>query len=169
MAEYPLIAKIDLSFESDYVWKSQVIDDIDSYSISFQKIKLPKTIKVPFQAYNEKALENMVKRKEILAIRYDSALIGYMRLERDESVNRLILKTGGLTPEYRHKGVGSALLERMQDIARQNRIEYLVAMVQAKNDPAIRFLMSRGFQFCGYQEFYFPNMEIGLFFSKNIR
>lgn len=169
MGEYPILSQIDLSFESDYVWRSQMVDDLNSYSISFQKIKLPKTIKIPFQALNQDALENMVKRKEILSIRYEQTIVGFMRLERDESVNHLILKTGGLRPEYRHKGIGTALLTRMQDIAIQNRIHYIVGMLQAKNDPAIRFMLSRGFQFCGFQEFFFPNMEIGLFFSKNVR
>ena len=29
MADIPLITKIDLDFESNYVWKSQMIDDLD--------------------------------------------------------------------------------------------------------------------------------------------
>ena len=61
------------------------------------------------------------------------------------------------------------MLERVTEIASQNKIRSLVCMVQAKNDPAIHFLMARGFLFCGYQEFFFRNMEIGMFFSKNVR
>ncbi len=167
--EYPLISQIDLSFESDYVWKTQMIEDLDSYETSLQRIRLPKTIKVSFQAYCPTTLEAMIRRKEILAVRCEDVVVGYLRLEQDEAVNRLVLKTAGIDPAYRRKGIGSVLLDRVEEIALHNGIHNLVAMVQAKNDPAIRFLTGHGFVFCGYQEFYFRNMEIGLFFSKHIR
>ena len=167
--ELPQIAQMDLSFESDYVWKTQTLEGFDSFESSFQRIRLPKTIRVSFQAYSTSNLETLIQRREILAVRYEEKVIGYARLEQDETVNRLVVKSGGIMPEYRNKGVGSVLLDRICEIAHYNRIRSLVCMVQAKNDPAIRFLMARGFVFCGYQEFFFRNMEIGLFFSKNIR
>lgn len=167
--EMPQIAQIDLSFESDHVWKTQMLEGLDSFESSFQRIQLPKTIRVSFQAYSSVNLEALIRQREILVVRYEEKVIGYVRLEQDETVNRLILKTGGVMPEYRNKGVGTVLLDRVCEIARHNRIRSLVCMVQAKNDPTIHFLMARGFVFCGYQEFFFRNMEIGLFFSKNIR
>ena len=169
MEELPQIAQMDLSFESDYVWKTQMLEGLDSFESSFQRIRLPKTIRVSFQAYSTANMETLIQRREILAVRYEGNVIGYARLEQDETVNRLVVKSGGIMPEYRNKGVGSVLLDRICEIAHYNRIRSLVCMVQAKNDPAIRFLMARGFVFCGYQEFFFRNMEIGLFFSKNIR
>ncbi len=169
MVDYPLIRKIDLGFESNYVWKSQIDDDLDAYTIVLQKIKLPKTIHVPFQAGDETALENMVKRNEVFVARYEKQVIGFVHLDRDLVNNRIEIKTGGVKPEYRRKGIGTAILNGIQEMARQNEIARIVMTVQAKNDPAIRFLMSKGYQFCGYQEFFFPNLEIALFFSKNIR
>ena len=167
--DYPQIAAIDLSFESDYVWKTQMLEGLDSFESSFQRIRLPKTIRVSFQAYTPANLEMLIRQREILAVRYEDKIIGYARLEQDETVNRLILKTGGIVPEYRNKGVGSVLLDRIIEIARHNNIRSVICMVQAKNDPAIHFLLSHGFVFSGYQEFFFRNMEIGLFFSKNVR
>jgi ribosomal protein S18 acetylase RimI-like enzyme len=167
--ELTQIAQMDLSFESDHVWKTQMLEGMDSFESSFQRIQLPKPIRVSFQAYSSVNLETLIRQRVILSIRYDEKVIGYVRLEQDETVNRLIIKTGGVMPEYRNKGVGTVLLERICEIARQNKIRSLVCMVQAKNDPTIHFLLARGFVFCGYQEFFFRNMEIGLFFSKNIR
>lgn len=169
LEEYPQIAAMDLSFESDYVWKTQMLEGLDSFESSFQRIRLPKTIRVSFQAYSPANLETLIRQREILSVRYEDHVIGYVRLEQDETVNRLILKTGGVMPEYRNKGIGSVLMDRVTEIARHNNIRSIVCMVQAKNDPAIHFLLARGFIFCGYQEFFFRNMEIGLFFSKNVR
>ena len=167
--EYPQIAAMDLSFESDYVWKTQMLEGLDSFESSFQRIRLPKTIHVSFQAYSPASLEALIRQREILSVRYEEKVIGYLRLEQDETVNRMILKTGGITPGYRNKGIGTVLLDRVTEIASHNHLRSIVCMIQAKNDPAIRFLLSRGFVFSGYQEFFFRNMEIGLFFSKNVR
>ena len=167
--EMPQIAQMDLSFESDYVWKTQMLEGFDTFESSFQRIRLPKTIRVSFQAYSAANLETLIRQNSIISVRYEDQLIGYVRLERDETVNRLVLKTGGIMPEYRNKGVGTVVLDRVCEIAKINKIRSVVCMVQAKNDPAIHFLLARGFVFCGYQEFFFRNMEIGMFFSKNIR
>lgn len=167
--EMPLIAQMDLSFDSDYVWKTQMLEGFNSFESTFQRIRLPKTIHVSFQAYCPVNLETLIRQREILSVRYEEKVIGYVRLEQDETVNRLILKTGGVMPEYRNKGVGTVLLERLCEIAQHNRIRSIVCVMQAKNDPGIHFLLARGFVFSGYQEFLFRNMEIGMFFSKNIR
>ena len=167
--EMTQIAQMDLRFESDYVWKTQMLEGLDSFESSFQRIRLPQTIRVSFQAYSMANLETLIRQREILSVRYEDNVIGYVRLEQDETVNRIILKSGGVMPEYRNKGVGTVLLDRICEIARHNRIRSLVCMVQAKNDPTIHFLLARGFVFCGYQEFFFRNMEIGMFFSKSIR
>lgn len=167
--DYAQIDALDLSFDSTHVWKVQTFEEPDKYSVNFEKTKLPKQIHVLFQAYNAQAMESMIRRQEILTVRYEKEIVGYVRLELDEAVNRLVIKTGGIAPQFRRKGIGDMLLQQVEEIAQRNDIHYVVCMLQAKNDPAIRFFMRHGFRFCGYQEFYFPNMEIGLFFSRNIR
>ena len=169
MADMPLLSAIDLDFESEYVWKSQTIDDIDSYTVVFQNIKLPKIIHVPFQNISVEAVEAMVKRQEVICAHYDNQIAGFLRLEQDENTSRILLKTGGVKQEYRRKGIGSAMLKVVETTAMNNEISRVVCTVQAKNDAAIRFLISHSYSFCGFQEFYFPNMEVALFFAKNIR
>ena len=39
--EMPQIAQMDLSFESDYVWKTQMLEGFDTFESSFQRIRLP--------------------------------------------------------------------------------------------------------------------------------
>ena len=116
MSDCPLLAKINLDFDSDFVWTSQIIEELDTYSINLQKIKLPKTIHVPFQANNISALENMVKRKEVLIARYENQIVGFTRIETDETGNQFTIKTGGVKPEYRKKGIGSAILSERQPL-----------------------------------------------------
>ena len=43
--EYPQIASMDLSFESDHVWKTQTLEEFESFESTFQRIRLPKPIR----------------------------------------------------------------------------------------------------------------------------
>ena len=61
LEEYPQIAAMDLSFESDYVWKTQTLEEYESFESSFQRIRLPKTIRVSFQAYSSANLETLIR------------------------------------------------------------------------------------------------------------
>lgn len=167
--DLPVLKEMRLDFDSDYVWKSQMIEDLDTYSVSLQNIRLPKTIHVGFQVPDAARLEQMVMRREILCAERENRVVGYLRLEQDENPNRLMMKTGGVHEDFRRRGIMKTMLRVVQDMALRNHFNQLVVTVQAKNDPAIRLLNSQGFHFCGYQEFFFVNLEIALFYSKNIR
>ena len=117
--EFPQIAKMDLSFESEYVWKTQMLEGLGSIEASFQRIRLPKTIRVSFQAYSTANMEMLIRQHQILSVRYEDKVIGYLRLEQDETVNRLVMKTGGVTPEYRNKGVGLVMVRDVTSILKE--------------------------------------------------
>ena len=106
---------MDLSFESDYVWKTQTLEEYESFESSFQRIRLPKTIRVSFQAYSSANLETLIRNREILSVRYDDRVIGYVRLERDETVDRLLrsrLKGAALSDRAALKKATDALLRK---------------------------------------------------------
>ena len=74
--EFPQIAKMDLSFESEYVWKTQMLEGLGSIEASFQRIRLPKTIRVSFQAYSTANMEMLIRQHQILSVRYEAKVIG---------------------------------------------------------------------------------------------
>jgi ribosomal protein S18 acetylase RimI-like enzyme len=41
--------------------------------------------------------------------------------------------------------------------------------MQSKNYPAIRLAQKMGFVFSGYSDHYYPNQDIALFFSLDVR
>jgi ribosomal protein S18 acetylase RimI-like enzyme len=50
--------------------------------------------------------------------------------------------------------------------ARERNLSRLMLDLQTKNYPAISFVQKHGFQFCGYNERYYSNGDIALFFSR---
>jgi hypothetical protein len=49
--------------------------------------------------------------------------------------------------------------------ARKEKLRRLLVAVQTKNYPAIQFFIKSGFAFCGYNDRYYPNRDIALFFT----
>jgi ribosomal-protein-alanine N-acetyltransferase len=69
-----------------------------------------------------------------------------------------------VAPKYRRQGIGTALLLRAMQNARQQGAGHMMTVVQSKNYPAIDFLQGHGFSFCGYNERYYRNLDIALYF-----
>jgi ribosomal protein S18 acetylase RimI-like enzyme len=69
----------------------------------------------------------------------------------------------------RRQGIGSALVLAGQDWARHKRCARMVMEMQPKNFPAICLAQKLGYDLCGYNDHYFPNNDIALFFSKSLR
>jgi ribosomal protein S18 acetylase RimI-like enzyme len=69
----------------------------------------------------------------------------------------------------RRQGIGSALLLAAQEWGLAHESRYLVLEVQPKNHSALRMAQKLGFEFCGYNDRYFANRDIGLFFAKSLR
>jgi GNAT superfamily N-acetyltransferase len=69
----------------------------------------------------------------------------------------------------RRQGIGSALVLAGQDWARHNRCFRILLEMHPKNYPAICLAKKLGYDLCGYNDHYFPNRDIALFFSKAVR
>jgi ribosomal protein S18 acetylase RimI-like enzyme len=69
---------------------------------------------------------------------------------------------------YRRQGFGSRLIKAARRWALEQNLLQLMLEIQTKNHPAISFAQKHGFQFCGYNERYYPNGDIALFFSLSV-
>jgi GNAT superfamily N-acetyltransferase len=69
---------------------------------------------------------------------------------------------------YRRKGLGTALIKAAKVWANHLDLKRLMVAVQTKNYPAISFCEGEGFVFCGFNDHYFVNRDIALFFSLKV-
>ena len=72
-------------------------------------------------------------------------------------------------PDHQRKGIGSALVIAGQEWAKHNKSRRLILEIQPKNFPAIQLARKLGFELCGYNDHYFSNHDIAIFFSKWLR
>jgi ribosomal protein S18 acetylase RimI-like enzyme len=70
---------------------------------------------------------------------------------------------------HRRKGVGSTLLAAAQDWAANRSHRRMILEMQSKNLPAVRLAQKFGYEFSGYNDHYYINQDVALFFAKAIK
>jgi hypothetical protein len=53
--------------------------------------------------------------------------------------------------------------------ARTNNLGRIILATQSKNYPAICFAQKHGLAFCGYNDRYYPNQDVALFFGMELK
>lgn len=71
-------------------------------------------------------------------------------------------------PDFRRKGVASALLENLVSYAYENRISLLTLEVRRFNSPAIQLYKKFGFRVTGIRKRYYPEGEDALIMERKL-
>jgi RimJ/RimL family protein N-acetyltransferase len=74
-----------------------------------------------------------------------------------------------VSPLQRRKGAASALVTAAQSWALERGIRRLILEMQSKNQAYIRLAQKFGYEFCGYNDQYYPTQDVALFFARTIK
>lgn len=159
---------LDGSYETDSVWQVTQQQEDDEVSTRFRTVRLPRTMRVRYPGWSEALLAHQQRGDLILVAAEASEVRGYIDQETQPDqgiawVHHLVVAGG-----YRRQGIGTALLARGIQHARQQGLGHMMTVVQSKNYPAIRFLGRQGFRFCGYNEQFYRNQDIGIYFVRGL-
>ena len=99
----------------------------------------------------------------------DSNPVGYISLLERGTASVVWITDLVVDASSRRKGVGRALAAAGQEWAESRSHRRLIFEMQSKNLPAIRLAQKSGFEFCGYNDQYYINQDVALFFSKVLK
>jgi GNAT superfamily N-acetyltransferase len=163
--DIPKLINLDHHYTTDYVWQMTLESQELETSVLFREVRLPRSVEVRYPRDPETLADTWTARDVVLVAENSQGPLGYISLEegitpwgtwvRDLVVDRMI----------RQKGIGSALLLSAQEWCETRHIHRLTLEMQPKNYPAIQFAYKLGFDFCGYNDQYYHNQDIALFFS----
>ena len=71
--------------------------------------------------------------------------------------------------EYRRQQIGTMLIRQARQWAKEQGLQGLLLEATTKNYPALCLYEKLGFQFCGFNDHYYENQDIALFFVQVIR
>jgi len=163
------LTTINHSCTSDYVWQIDIQQGEGQYGISFREIRLPHSITVHYPRAVSSLAEEWNRRAGVLVASVDSSPVGYIRLN-----DKIITQTAWVTdlvvsPSHRRNGIASSLLLAGQAWALDRNNERMMLEMSSKNHPAIALAQKLSFEFSGYNDNYYNNKDIALFFGKNLQ
>lgn len=87
-------------------------------------------------------------------------IVAYLEISREEWNDRLRITNLLVIEEYRRRKIGTLLIEKVKEIARQEDRRIIILETQSCNIPAIDFYMSHGFTFAGTNIYFYSNIDI---------
>jgi GNAT superfamily N-acetyltransferase len=166
LADLDSCRSLDGSFTTHYVWQMQAHENERCIEVRFDTVRLPRPMKVAYPRHSDELLPNW-RQGECFLVAADSsgqpvALLD-MTAQTWDGVG--CLRNLIVHHNYRRRGIGTALLHTSRYWALDNDLSKIMLATQTKNYPAIRFAQKHGFIFCGYNDRYYSNGDIAVFFS----
>jgi ribosomal protein S18 acetylase RimI-like enzyme len=174
-AEIPIIVNIDHDYVSDHVWQMEVQHESGQkpsdlrVEIIFRQLKLPRSVRVEYPRSPSELANDWKDRSCLLVALLKGDVVGYTSMMLTIAPDTSWMTDLVIMRKLRRQGIGSALVLAGQDWARHKRCLRMVMEMQPKNYPAICLAQKLGYDLCGYNDHYFPNHDIALFFSKSLR
>ena len=168
-SDLPHMMSLDHSSLSDYVWQLELHRETSQTSANFREVRLPRSIEVRYPHDPALLADEWMRRDLVLAALYDGSPIGYLCAieERTSAVTRVTDIV--VAPTQRRKGAASALLTAAQAWASERGGRRIILEMQSKNQGCIRLAQKFGYDFCGYNDQYYPIQDVALFFGRAIK
>ena len=167
--DMPRLIAMDHSTTTDYVWQLEIRREPKQLTASFREVRLPRSVEVKYPRNPLALAEEWTKRDAVLVALQSDEPVGYTSLTQEQSSAIAWVTDLVVAPELRRRGVGSALLTAAQAWAAQRQARRLVLEVISKNQPGIRLAQKFGYEFCGYNDQYYPNQDVALFFGRALK
>ncbi len=160
------LASLEHSYSSDFVWQVEFRRESNTITVNFREIRLPRSVQVRYPHNPQTLLEDWTARDGLLTAVMDGEPVGYASLALNIQLQATRVTDLAVARRVRRLKIGSSLVVAAQDWAAQRDSRRLILELQPKNYPAIQMAKKLGFELCGYNDHYFSNQDIALFFSK---
>ena len=167
--DLPRLMALDHSCSSDYVWQLELRREPNQITANFREVRLPRSVEVKYPRNPFTLAEEWARRDAGFVALQENNPVGYICLTEEHAASITWVTDIVVAPEWRRKGVGSALLMAGQTWALERGARRLVLEMQSKNQPCIRMMQKFGYEFCGYNDQYYPTQDVALFFGRALK
>ena len=168
-SDIPALARIEHAYKSSYCWQMELTSQEREITANFREIRLPRQITVEYPRKPELLLQDWTRRAGLLTGVLEGVPITYISISEGLSPSTAWVTDLAVAPTFRRKGIATAMVLAGQEWARSRHNRRMVLEMQSKNMPAIRLALRLGFEFCGYNDLYYSNQDIALFFAQFLR
>jgi GNAT superfamily N-acetyltransferase len=164
-----LLAKFDHTVKTECVW--QMMQSIDAGKIvtSFVENHLPREMRLTYPKSPDTLLERWKDYSSVLVACINSAPVGYITFTTSFAPYIVWIKDLVVDELWRRKSVATTLIQAVNSWGTARHYVRMSIEMSSKNYPAINFVKKCGFDFSGYDDNFFNNNDIALFFSRFIK
>lgn len=164
------LVHIEHGYQSLYVWQMDRTIEDGQILLNFRQTRLPRPMRVDYLASHPLLNEdNWSRYQAVFVASIQQIPVGYIGLSDQVVPKTLWVTDCAVRSDQRRQGIGTALILAAQDWAAENGLKRAILEMQSKNHPAIQMALKLGYEFCGYNDHYFANQDIALFFSRSLR
>ena len=160
---------LDHSSASNYVWQVEVSQNSERSSYTFRTARLPRPVTLSYPRTAKDILASWQYHVCFLVAASETQIYGYLNMRVGQAPNVSWVSDLVVGRAWRQHHVGSALLQQARQWAYDHHFHRMMIETQTKNHPAIAFCEHHGFTFCGFNDRYYANQDIALFFSRSVR
>lgn len=164
-SDIPKLISLDHNYSTGHVWQMTLDITETETGISFREVRLPREVHVNYPRHPQHLAETYTEKDLLLLAQQGERVFGYLTLRLDLAPASAWVEDLVVDRQARQQGIGSALVLAAQDWCARKGIHRLLLEMQPKNFPAIQFAYTLGFEFSGYNDHYYRNQEIAIFFS----
>jgi ribosomal protein S18 acetylase RimI-like enzyme len=169
VAHIEYIKKIQHHYQTTHVWQMVRKVEEGQISVNFRVVRLPRSVQVEYPHQIDRFDSNWMQKSNILVATVKETIVGYIRMKDQSTPNSAWVTDLAVKRDMRRKGIASALVLAGQEWAVSKGLKRVILEMQSKNHPSIRMAFKLGYEFSGYNDHYFENQDIALFFARYLR
>jgi GNAT superfamily N-acetyltransferase len=167
-SDYDTCMGLDHSVSTDFVWQLATDDQDGTVTLTFRTARLPRSMKVLYPRTGDVLIESWQLHAAFLVAQWGADVVGYVNVREERAQESAWVADLAVDRSARMQGIGTALLRAARQWALEHNLRRLIVETQTKNYPAINFLQKRGLVFSGYNDLYYPNQDIAIFFGQSL-
>jgi GNAT superfamily N-acetyltransferase len=161
---------LDHTYETEYVWQMSLRQEPYGWQVAFRTERLPRAIESLYPANAERLYQAVQTNNFLVVIGKDEPiLMGYLTLRFDPIYATAMIQDLVVNRHFRRRGIGKRLLNIARRRAVEHEAQRLLVELQTKNYLGIQFCQASGLTFCGFNDQYFPQHDIAVFFGQPLR
>jgi len=169
LADLDACLALDPSYSTECVWQMDVNSENGRVAVEFRTVRLPRSMRVAYPHDRDQLIAGWKRCDGFLVAQRGEHIVGYVAVRAHMAEGLAWVSDWVVQRVYRRQGVGLALVNEAMRWAKARGLRWLVLEAQTKNHPVICFCHKHGFSFCGFNDHYYPNQDIAVFFARNLR
>ena len=163
------ISALDTSNSTDYVWQMDLREAESQLKVVFQRTRLPRSVELDFENNSDDLETNLMKHALVLVAESIGGLRGFLIVDKGTAQEAAIITDFAVERTMRRRGIATAMLVTAREWTTRIGLNRLTIVTQSRNYPAICFCRRNGYTYCGYNDSYYTNQDIALFFGMKLR